>query len=330
METPSVGRPARFVREMDATRPLDAPFLDRTDAALARPLHSAIAGARADVRTAAQHLRAIGDDALAKPWGWIGGSEEEIRYGAYRAGEALELAEIEARSALATADGDETDAARILGPATAARWDLHGLLAGLPEELLDADPGGGEWTIRLTLGHVINGQRGYAWGTAWWLDNPHDDRGTVPSATPDELWETFPDEATTEAEGTLDDLRARLDGVLDLAAERLAGVPNERLRLLARWSGFIVTVGFRLGRWSSHIREHTIQIEKTLAMLGHGRDESERLGRLVLAAYGRAESAVFGRAAGPGLDTAAGRVAEAAEEAREATAAARDAATSGA
>jgi len=295
---------------------LDAPLLKHTDATLARPLPAALEGARTDAIAAAYGLLAIPETALTRPWTWVGGGNEEVRYGAYRAAEALEGAEIEARTALAAADADERRAARIVGPSSAARWDLHGLLLPLDGQMLDADPGGGEWSIRLVLGHVIGSQRGYGWGTAWWQARGYDaDDPALPARIPDEFFASEPDEATTEAEGTVDDLRARLDAILDLSAERLAGLPNDRLELGARWSGFPVTVGFRLGRWGSHIREHSIQVEKTFAMLGHVPTEPARLARLVLAAYGRAESVVFGR---QGVDDAVDRVVKGAAEARDA------------
>ncbi len=81
-----------------------------------------------------------------------------------------------------------------------------------------------------------------------------------------------------------------------------------------------MTIGFRFGRWSSHIREHAIQVEKTFAMLGHEPSEPARLVRNLLAAYGRAESTVFVR---EGADAAAERIARGAAEARDTTAAAR-------
>jgi DinB family protein len=303
---------------------LDTPLIERTDASLARPLPTAIGRARADVIAAARDLLAIPETALTRPWSWIGGSEEEVRYGAYRAAEALEGAEIEARAVVATGDGDAPRATRIVGPATAARWDLHGLLLPLDDRMLDADPGGGEWSIRLVLGHVTASQRGYGWGTAWWLDRAYDATDpTLPARIPEEFFAAAPDEATTEAEGTIDALRARLDAILDLSAERLAGLPDDRLDLGARWSGFPVTVGFRMARWSSHLREHTIQVEKTFALIGHVPDEPARLARHVLAAYGRAESVVFGRGA---VDDAVERIVQGAAEARDAVTSARRAA----
>ena len=304
---------------MTTTRPLDWPLLENTDPTLARPLPDALGRARSDVMAAAEKLLAIPESALTRPWAWIGGSEEEVRYGAYRAAEALEQAETEARVLATASDAGETRAARIVGHATTARWDLHGIVAALSDADLDADPGGGEWTIRLTLGHTIASQRAYGWGTAWWLANPHDANDPeLPERVPEEVWSAMPDEATTEAEGSLADLRSRLDAVLDLATERLAGSTDDRLGQGARWSGFPVTIAFRLGRWSSHIREHTIQIEKTLVMLGRTPTEPERLARNLLAAYGRAESTVFGRASGADIDRAAERIAAGAAEAREA------------
>ncbi len=137
------------------------------------------------------------------------------------------------------------------------------------------------------------------------------------------MYATLPDEDGPEQAGTLDQIRARLDATLDLSAERLAGMPEERLAYGGRWSGFAVSLGFRLGRWSSHIREHTIQVEKTLAMLGRAPTEPERLVRLTLAAYGRAEAVVFGQ---PGADSAAEIIRAAVVEARETLADARRAA----
>jgi hypothetical protein len=302
----------------------DAILLDNTDAASARPLPPAIRTARADVLAAARDLLAIPEASLTRTWTWIGGSEEEVRYGAYRAAEALESAEIEARTLASAGLTTERATALIIGPATAARWDLLGLLLPLEDALLDADPGGGEWTIRLTMGHTIAGQRGYAWANAWIAAHgPDPEDATRQIWAPDSTWDDLPDEATTEAEGAIDDLRARFDAIVDLSGERLAGLPDDKLTVPTRWSGFRVPLGFRFGRWASHIREHTIQVEKTLTMLGHATDERAHLVRNLLSAYGRAESVVFGRA---DVDAAAERIVAGAAEARQAIASARDAA----
>jgi hypothetical protein len=298
---------------------VDTLLLELTDPGLARPLPAALTSARTDVLAAARDLLAIPEPALTRPWPWQGDSEEEVRYGAYRAAEALELAEVEARTVMAANEASETRAARLIGPATAARWDLHGVLLALDEDLLDRDPGSGEWSIRLVLGHTIASQRGYAGASSWWqaqgfrIDDPD-----LPYM-PDDIVE-WPEEDGPDAAGSLAELRARLDSYLDLSAERLAGLPDERSAGAARWSGFAVTIAFRFGRWSSHVREHTIQVEKTLAMLGHRPGEPARLTRNLLAVYGRAEATVFGRL---DPDDGAARIARGAAEARETASSAR-------
>ena len=164
------------------------------------------------------------------------------------------------------------------------------------------------------MGHIIGGQRGYGWGSAWWLSQGYTAGDpAMPGGAPDDLWGGLPDEATSEAAGGVTELLARLDEVTDLTVERLAGISDEQAGLGATWAGFRVTLAFRFGRWSSHIREHAIQIEKTFDMIGHVPDERARLVRNLLAAYGRAESVVFART---GVDGAVERIAQGAAEAR--------------
>jgi hypothetical protein len=298
----------------------DAPLLQHTDPAMARPLPEGIREARNELEAIVGDILAIPESALEREWPWLGGGEADVRYGIYRVHELIERAEVEAARAM-QAGGRGDVAVALIAPSTAARWDLHGLLVPLTDADLDADPGGGEWSIRLAMGHTINGQRAYGWSTAWWqqrgfaIDDPD-----LPPHVPDEIWADLPDEATAESAGTVDELRRRLDATLDLSAERLAAVPDDRLGFGARWSGFAVPISFRLSRWSSHIREHTIQIEKTLATIGRWPTEPERLLRLTLAGYGRAEATVFGRS---GPDAAADIIRAAVAEAREIIADAR-------
>ncbi len=60
------------------------------------------------------------------------------------------------------------------------------------------------------------------------------------------------------------------------------------------WEGYGMPVRFRLHRFSSHLRQHTIQIEKTLAALGHSPSEVQRLWRLLYGALAEAEGVTIG------------------------------------
>jgi DinB superfamily len=294
------------------------------------PLAEPLPRARASMLAAVGDLLAVPDAALERPWRWRPGDEidADVRYGCYRIHELLEeaITSIARGGAAQPEPGRPEPAVPPLAAATTARWELRGALAPLPAPAWDADPGGGEWSIRQTVSHVIASQRSYGWTTAWFLSRAGlADAGEY---APDGALPPDPDEEH-EADGEIRDVLARLDGLVDQAAECLASLDAAALAVPGRWSGLPVTVDFRLGRLASHIREHTIQVDKTVALLGQPTSEVGRLARLVLSTYGRLEALVFGRpmaAAAPGAVV----VARAAAEAAATATAVRSAAESGA
>ena len=271
----------------------NGPLIQFTADIAERPIPEALLAARRDVMAAVRDLATLTDADMENAWSWKGDSEIELRYAFYNILEAFERAGIDAQGA-ATERGRAAD---LIAPSTAARWDLQGLLLPLPDAAWDAKPGGEEWTVRETMGHIIGGQRGYAAVTAWWQSQALPVDPNLPTARPNHIYDVLPSDEE-EAEGTPAEVRARLDEVLDQSTERLAGLPADRLAFGTRWVGFALDIGFRLGRWSSHYREHIVQVEKTLGMIGHSPTEVDRLIRLVLAEWGRAEAVVYGSANG--------------------------------
>ena len=250
--------------------------------------------ARGLIEGALDDLLAVGDAALEAPLTWPEHGELDRRYGFFRIMEDLDAttAGIDARAAPRPVDQ------AIVAPATVARWELVGLLAPLTEADLDADPGDGEWTVRQTVAHIIASQHAYAVYNDWWRKQgirTSDER--LPFA-PDSLDDPAWDEAIA-ADGTLEHIRSRIHLALENAATLMSDLTSEELGLGARWSGVPVTVGFRQGRWASHITEHTVQVDKTLVWLGRQPTEVERLVRLVAAAWGRLEARVWPRPPDP-------------------------------
>ncbi len=274
--------------------PMRDPLIDLAPATPV-PLHPSLAVARRGLAAVVADLLAVPDEALDRPWRWRGTDPDdiELRYGIYRIHERFEEAVGAIAVGRAGGPGDPIGpAVPALAAATAARWELHGALAPLGVSTWDADPGDGEWTIRQTLGHIISGQRSYGWLNAWFLSQPRDlDEVAYPpdGALPPEPTEE--DEARGDPEAVVE----RLDLVVDDNIAAFAGLDGSAMRAAARWSGLHVRIDFRLGRYGSHIREHTIQVDKTLAMLGRRPTETERLVRLILATYGRLEALVVGR-----------------------------------
>ena len=259
---------------------------------------------RAAIDDAGRRLLSVPDDRLEAPWGWPGSSSQvDVRYAFFRLYELMELAR---GSVVATLDSNgvvPAPGARRGTAATVARWSLHGLLLQLGDAGLDRDPGTGEWPIRETMGHVVNTQRFYSRFTAWWLTQAPEPAAPVPDLLGDDV-----PERSVEAAGSMDDVRAKIDALLDLSMACLGGLDEAQLAVPARWSGGEVTVGFRIGRWASHLREHTIQVEKTLVMLDRPIPEVERLIRMVFEAYGRLEETVFGLDADDVAGSGAGSV----------------------
>src|SRR5688500_15346001 len=122
--------------------------------------------ARSLIERALGDLLAVPDAALDQAWTWPEHGEADGRYAFFRILEDLEAT----AAALDAADGGRPAAEAIIAPATVARWDLVGVLAPLTDADLDADPGGGEWTVRGTVAHIIGGQHSYGVYTGWWRD----------------------------------------------------------------------------------------------------------------------------------------------------------------
>jgi DinB family protein len=260
------------------------------------PVAPALDRARRAFAAAVVDMLAVPDAALEGPWRWRADDplDADVRYGLYRVHEALEEAVAAVARGRSTKADPVAPAIPRLADATQARWALHGAIAPLRAHELDADPGGGEWTVRRTLGHTVASQRGYGWGSAWFLSRAgQPDAGQYP---PDGVMPPDPDEEAEGAGGPLEIL-ARLDGLLDGFAARFGALDDRALAVPGRWSGLPVTIDFRLGRLGSHIREHTIQVDKTLAMLGRPAREVERLVRLASESFGRLEATVFARPA---------------------------------
>jgi hypothetical protein len=255
-----------------------------------RPVAALLLEAREPLRAALANLSQINDSALDKEWKWRATAPSDVRNGFFRQYEALEDARARIGSLVTEPTASQAPARPLAGSTTAARWDLHGLLSPLADEDLDRSTGNDEWTLRQTLAHIVNGQRAYFWYTSWWLARAAAD--DFPPRVPEDVAADFPEEET-DGVGSLSDIRQRLDDVVDFSGGTLGLASPDQLAARARFAGQPVDVRFRINRWSSHMREHTIQVEKTLGFIGRPTTEVDRLVRMVAGAYGRLEEAVF-------------------------------------
>jgi uncharacterized damage-inducible protein DinB len=192
------------------------------------------------------------------------GEQLQVRDALYRALEAE-------YAALARAPSPPGEAARILGLAQQAFGDLCGLLAGLTDDVLDASPGPGEWSLRQVLAHVLLVERRYA------AQVEYAARRADTEPVYRELRLQLSD---ADREGGMTSWIDRLAAARG-ESDRACSVPDAALDRPTRWSGYDVDVSFRLHRFAAHLVEHTVQCEKVLEAVAPPPGEAGRIVRRI-------------------------------------------------
>jgi uncharacterized damage-inducible protein DinB len=190
-----------------------------------------------------------------------------------------------------------TAAQHILGQYHAAFRDLEAVLLGAEDDDLDRPPAEDEWPLRQVLAHMIRADRGFF--------------GLVYFAVEQQRTGQQPSRPTTEdfksLYGTDDDSDQVIDGggLLDILdyhqalheriLHELAGLSQQDLSALSPfWEPEPLPVRYRLHRFDAHLRQHTVQAEKTLAAIGHTPNEAWRLLRLVYNVLAEIEGSLIG------------------------------------
>ncbi|MCA9938964.1 MAG: DinB family protein [Anaerolineales bacterium] len=172
----------------------------------------------------------------------------------------------------------------------AAFRDLQAILIGVAPTLLDTRPAPEEWPLRIILGHMLFANRAFFNQIQYALTRaPGDPRESPPEfgrsllGNDDEM-EAFLSEADLPA--IMDAFSALHDRIL----RDLGGLSAAQLATPTWWwEEEDIPVSFRLHRFDAHLRQHTIQAEKTLAQLGHPPSEAQQWLRLVYQALAEAE-----------------------------------------
>jgi hypothetical protein len=217
-------------------------------------------------------MAVLSDEQMTMPWKWRPEGEVlEIRDIFHRSLEA-ENAQATAVAAIGSA---ETVAALVL--AQRAAGDLCGLLAGQPDDILGRAPSPGEWSLRETMGHVIETEAGFRVKTLWAVDRTSED----------------PIEPPPELRSHLADVSGDASSWIVMLLEQRATTDAEFVRVGSNeldrpstWVSHPVDARFRLHRPASHLIEHTNQCEKVLHAIGHDPGEARQLVRAIWAARG--------------------------------------------
>ena len=179
----------------------------------------------------------------------------------------------------------------------AAFRDLQAVLTGIDDNLMDRRPASEEWPLRITLGHMILCDRTFFAVIRYAISQA--EQGKMPTGITEEdaeeLMGSYHDFEKRMDQASLEDILEYSGTLHDRILTELGILKEEELRINTLWwEERPVPIEFRLYRFESHFRQHTIQVEKTLANLHIETGESKRLLRLIYAALADTEGLAIG------------------------------------
>jgi hypothetical protein len=228
----------------------------------------------------------LSDADMGRPWTWREYDEEGLRFALLMTHH--ELRDLGVRLA-ALAHPAPTQAQRILAQYHQTYRDLTGVLAGVRNEDLDRAPADGEWPLRETLKHMLGAEHGFLAVNRFALVHHRAGEHEEP---PDEEWPVFrKDYAAPEdaVDGTIDDVRNSFFTIHRRILRELDDITDAELELPAWFWDADKPIRFRLHRFEEHFRQHTIQLDKTLAVV-RPPTEAHRLVRNIYNALADVES----------------------------------------
>ena len=238
------------------------------------------------------------DTALDIAWGWHDYTGEGVRFAFFRTYEeltelAITLQEERARTT------PLTTAQRLLGEYRAAYLDLHAVCLGLHDEAASRAPAEGEWPAQTALSHIIGADMGFFGVITFALEKHRAGAWSPDDKITDSDWDRILGMPETEYDTFLNRPFSQLQAGHQDWHERILGAfapltPEEVALPSSYWEKAPFPISFRLGRFASHMRQHTIQIEKTLAAISGPPSEARRLNRMLYAALAGVDAATLG------------------------------------
>lgn len=168
----------------------------------------------------------------------------------------------------------QTPVQRILARGCLTRGQLRAALLAFPDARLDETPAPGEWTVREVLGHCLNVEHRYLAQTLYAVGRLA--RAPQPPMRMPDVG-LPPRVPGAPPPGAVADLLTQLDVIRASLITHALPWGETELAAPTAWNAWDIDVAFRLHRFASHEREHTIQIAKTLRWLGHAPTEAQQI-----------------------------------------------------
>ena len=240
----------------------------------------------------------ISDSELDREWAWGAYDSEGVRFAFFRTYEELrELAVKTLRERSARGLGVSA-AQYILAQHHRAYRDLQAALLGVDKDSANLAPAEDEWPVRQIVAHIVGAEMGFTVAVQYALERRRSGDGR-PAQIPDDAWESILGEDIATLEAILDGPLARIQSYHEALHEKnlsqFAGISERELEAPSRyWEDTEMSLRFRLHRFDSHLRQHIVQVDKTLDALSHQRSEACRLLRLIYSALAEVEGVTIG------------------------------------
>ena len=243
------------------------------------------------------------DEDLERQWDWRA-YREGVRYAMFRTYEELRTLAAQLMAERSSKGTPISTAHHTLGQYHSAYRDLQAIMMGIDDDLLNKLPAPDEWPLRIILGHILAAEREF-FARIWHAvqhyrsqDLPEDQEPDPVEMTEEEVAEFVG--SHEEFERTMN--RLSIPGIMSFydslhkrVLRELTDIKGFELEAESLWwEGTPFTVEFRLHRLDAHLRQHTVQIEKTLDALVGPPSEARRLLRLIYAALADVDSMIIG------------------------------------
>jgi hypothetical protein len=243
----------------------------------------------ASVEKLAATIILLPDAKLETPWPWKG-HNEGVRFALFVT--LLELRQLTVRLAAERAAGLKlppmTNAQRILAQYHSAFMDLQASIAGLSQKKISQLPSKKEWSVQRVYAHILEGELSFTAIIRYALENHRAGKWLpIPVAEKDypRLYGMKEKAYSQLMKSSLKNLAAFHEEFHTKILYEFAGITNDELTLPATfWEETRFHIGYRLHRFEAHSRQHTIQIDKTLDLMGCGPTEAKRIVRTLYSA----------------------------------------------
>ena len=236
------------------------------------------------------------DADLDRPWSW-GDYDEGVRFAFFRTYESLRDLAVTLADERRVAGLPQTTAQHILAQYQSAFSDMEAVLLGVTDEQALQPPAEGEWPLRTVLRHFVEAEGTFFAITYYALERARLQDGR-PLALSDEDWDALwagdPYEALAES-GSFSEILAYYRGLHERVLQAFARISEAELdEPVVFWESQPMPVRFRLHRFESHLRQHTIQMDKALVALGLASGEARRLIRMLYAGLAEVQGLLIG------------------------------------